>query len=424
VGPPSGARGRVRTSRLADRYRGFVFDLDGVIFRGGDTIAAAPRVVDELRARGVPHLFATNNSSRTPEDISSALREMGVEAAPSAVLTSAQATADFLALVAPADATAYVIGRRGLREALADSGIRVVDGDPDRTDLVVVGWDREVDYARLRRASLLVQRGARLIASNADAAYPAPDGLWPGAGAILAAVVTTTGATPEVVGKPASPMFESARRRLGVDAPLVIGDRLDTDVAGAEAVGWDSLLVLSGVSTRADLLRCPVPPVHLAGDVGGLLEDRPEGRFRAAGQGDVEGIVALLQAAGLRADHPADRLDTTAVFAGPVGEGPPSGTDRVLATAAVERIATGTGTLRSVAVDPAARGAGLGALAVAHAVRAAPDVAELFLFTEDASGFFADLGFRPIERAGLPDEVATGEQAITCADATVMRWSR
>ncbi len=289
---------------------------------------------------------------------------------------------------------------------------------------MVVGWDRDVDYAKLRRASLLVQRGARLIASNADAAYPAPEGLWPGAGAILAAVVTTTGATPEVVGKPASPMFESARRRLGVDGPLVIGDRLDTDVAGAEAVGWDSLLVLSGVSTRADLLRSPTSPAHVAGDVGGLLEDRPEGRFRAAEQGDVEGIVALLQAAGLQADHPEDRLDTTAVFAGPVGAGSPSETHRVLATAAVERIGTGRGTLRSVAVDPVARRAGLGALAVAHAVRAAPDVAELFLFTEGAAGFFADLGFLPVERAALPEEVATGEQATTCVDATAMRWSR
>jgi glycerol-1-phosphatase len=419
---PSDPGGPVRTSRLVDRYPGFVFDLDGVIFRGNETVAAAPGVIEELRAGGVPHLFVTNNSSRTPEDIASALRAMGVEAAPSAILTSAQATADLLARSAPADATAYVIGRRGLLEALASSGIRVVDGDPERTELVVVGWDREVDYAKLRRASLLVQRGARLVASNADAAYPAPDGLWPGAGAILAAVVTTTGATPEVVGKPASPMFDTARRRLDVDAALVVGDRLDTDVAGAAGVGWDSLLVLSGVSSKADLLRGPDLPTHLSGDVGALLEARPEGRFRAAGERDVEGIAALLQAAGLEPDHPEGRLETTAVFAEPPDGGVEDG--RVLATAAVEHAGPGTGILRSVAVTPEARGAGLGALAVAHAVHRGGDLTALFLFTENATGFFAELGFRRVERTSLPQQVADGAQATTCVDATAMRWSR
>jgi N-acetylglutamate synthase-like GNAT family acetyltransferase len=212
-------------------------------------------------------------------------------------------------------------------------------------------------------------------------------------------------------------MFESARRRLGIDAPLVVGDRLDTDVAGAAAVGWDSLLVLSGVSTRADLLRGSVLPTHLASDVGGLLEARPEGRFRAAVDEHAAGVADLLRVAGLQPDRPEGRLDTTAVFEGP-------GPGRILATAAVDRAGTGIGLLRSVAVAPEARGAGLGALAVAHAVHAVPDVTQLFLFTEDAAGFFGELGFRHVDRTALPDVVAAGEQATTCAEAAAMRWSR
>ena len=109
---------------------------------------------------------------------------------------------------------------------------------------MVVGWDRRADYDKLRRAALLVQRGAQLIATNPDASYPAPDGLWPGAGALLATVTATTGATPEVVGKPNAPLFELARERAGGGRAISIGDRLDTDVAGAARLGWDSLLVL------------------------------------------------------------------------------------------------------------------------------------------------------------------------------------
>src|SRR5437762_2505534 len=136
--------------------------------------------------------------------------------------------------------TAFVIGERGIREALEHAGVRILDGEAARADLVVVGWDRSVDYDKLRNASLLVERGARLVATNADASYPAPDGLWPGAGAILAAITTTTGATPTVVGKPERGMFDAAAARCGATHPLVVGDRLDTDVRGAAGAGMDS----------------------------------------------------------------------------------------------------------------------------------------------------------------------------------------
>ncbi|MEA2521392.1 MAG: hypothetical protein QOI81_1038, partial [Actinomycetota bacterium] len=151
--------------------------------------------------------------------------------------------------------------------------LRVVGAAEPEADVVVVGFDRGVDYARLRRACLLVERGAALVATNADASFPAADGLWPGAGALLAVVETTTGRTAEVIGKPASPLLEAARARGGGGTPLVVGDRLDTDIAGADGLGWDSLLVLTGVASRRDLGPEGPQPTFVAEDLGALFGD-------------------------------------------------------------------------------------------------------------------------------------------------------
>src|SRR5438128_3921435 len=198
--------------------------------------------------------------------------------------------------------TAFVIGERGIREALEHVGIRILDGEAGQADLVVVGWDRSVDYPKLRTAALLVQRGARLVATNADASYPAPDGLWPGAGAILAAVATTTGARATVVGKPARPLFEAAAEATGTTRPLVIGDRLDTDVAGASAMGWDSLLVLSGAAKLSDLPAAEALPTYVGPDLSFLSHSPPPGRFRPAHHHETAPVSALLDSAGLSTD--------------------------------------------------------------------------------------------------------------------------
>jgi HAD superfamily hydrolase (TIGR01450 family) len=149
-----------------------------------------------------------------------------------------------------------------------------VDGEPDRVDHVVVGVDVEATYATLRTASVLVQRGAHLVATNPDRSFPAPGALWPGAGALLAVITETTGASAEVVGKPFAPLYEAARARVGATAPLVIGDRLDTDIAGAERLGWDSLLVLTGVTGREELAASDVHPTYVAEDLRTLLEEQ------------------------------------------------------------------------------------------------------------------------------------------------------
>ena len=256
---------------LAERYDCILFDLDGVLYRGEDAVPSAPPTLAELRRRGVRPVFLTNNSSRTPRQVADKLRAIGIEADPGEVVTSALATAELLA--ERGGGRAFVIGQDGVREALTEAGIAILDGEPEEADLVVVGYDGGATYGSLKRASLLVQRGARLVATNADGSYPAADGLWPGAGALLAVITTTTGAEPEIVGKPFAPLFEAGRRRGGGGRPLVVGDRLDTDIEGAARLGWDSMLVLTGVSGREDVERLGIHPTVVAADVAALLED-------------------------------------------------------------------------------------------------------------------------------------------------------
>lgn len=256
--------------RLADGYDPLLFDLDGVLFRGPEVVPGGPETLAALRAEGHRLAFVTNNSARTPQAVAEMLRGFGYDADPGEVVTSALATAGLLA--SRGCATAFVIGEEGIRRALAEAGIEILDGDPERVDCVVVGWDREVTYGKLRRACLLVQRGAKLVATNDDRAFPAPDGLWPGAGALLAVVTTTTGVEPEVVGKPHPHLYRAAVRRVGDGRPLVIGDRLETDIAGANALGWDSVLVLSGVTDPARAAASDIRPTYVAPDVRALLE--------------------------------------------------------------------------------------------------------------------------------------------------------
>ena len=260
---------------LAARYDVLLFDLDGVLYRGDEPVPNATQTMAALRARGVRVAFVTNNSSRTPEQVAAKLTRLGIPAVASEVVTSAIATADLLA--ARGGGTAFVVGQEGIRRALADAGIRVLDDEPEWVDHVVIGVDVDATYATLRTAGVLVQRGAHLVATNPDRSFPAPDALWPGAGALLAVVTTTTGAEAEIVGKPFAPLFESARTRVGGTRPLVIGDRLDTDIAGAQALGWDSLLVLTGVSSREDVATSAWRPTYVAEDLGGLLAEGDRG---------------------------------------------------------------------------------------------------------------------------------------------------
>jgi len=367
---------------LAEGFDSFLIDLDGVLYRGDAPIPGVGEAIERLRAAGKGLAFVTNNSSRTPEEVTDKLTSLGVAASSDEVVTSALATASLLAK--SGGGSAFVIGETGVRKALLDAGIDVVEGEPTAVDFVVVGWDRRVDYAKLRTASLLVQRGARLVATNSDASYPAPDGLWPGAGAILAAVTATTGTPAEVIGKPHAPLFHEARERAGGGRALSVGDRLDTDVAGAAKLGWDSLLVFTGVTRPSGLLRVSALPTFVGKDVGALWANAEQ--IRSASPGDVAAIEDLLRNAGLTEAGAADRLGDT--FVGEM-EGNLTG------TVSIER-AGGLGHLRALAVRDDRRGRGLGALLTAHGTRSAREsgIRELYAVTETAEGFFAGLGFQ------------------------------
>ncbi len=253
-------------------YDVVLLDLDGTLYRGDAAIPEAPAAVARIRARGIRPVFVTNNSSRTQSAVAAHLSNIGIPAVPDEVETSAIVTAERLVL--QGSRTAFVIGEEGLLEALRNAGVAVAGSETPQVDAVVVGFDRGLDYQKLRQACLLVQRGAVLIATNADVSFPAADGLWPGAGALLAAVEATTGRTAEVMGKPAAPLLQAALERGGGGTALVVGDRLDTDIAGAAGLGWDSLLVLTGVTSEADLGVDGPQPTFVAQDLRYLFRER------------------------------------------------------------------------------------------------------------------------------------------------------
>ncbi len=255
---------------IVEGYDAILFDLDGVLYRGAQPIPGAAETIERLRRLDKRIAFVTNNAARTPGAVVSHLASVGIAAAIEEVQTSALATAELLARRGVA--TAFVVGEEGLRTALTDAGIRVRDGEPDRVEAVVVGWDRTVDYAKLRTASILLQHGAAFVASNLDASFPAADGTaWPGAGALVAAIETTTGIRAEVVGKPHAPVLEAALARAGGGRPLLVGDRLDTDIAGARGLSWDSVLVLTGISTRDDVISSGIEPTYILDTVADLV---------------------------------------------------------------------------------------------------------------------------------------------------------
>lgn len=244
----------------------WLVDLDGVVWLADRPIPGSADAIATLRARGEAVWFLTNNSSLTESDYVAKLHRVGVAAGAGELLTSAQAAA---ALV-PRGSTALVCGGPGVDEALQARGVRTRrDGD---ADVVVVGWHRDFDFDRLATAARAVRRGARLLATNDDATYPAPDGPLPGCGAILAAVQVASGVTAEVAGKPNEPMAALVRARLGntLARSTLVGDRTNTDGAMARRLGIRFALVLSGITAPEDLPVTPEPDV-VARDLGALV---------------------------------------------------------------------------------------------------------------------------------------------------------
>jgi 4-nitrophenyl phosphatase len=243
-------------------FDGLVCDMDGVLYRGDAPIEGSAAAVDEMRRRGVRLVFCTNNSRSTVDQYVDKLARMGIQASPQEIVTSAVVTAEVLAKRRLNGARAIVVGGDGIRTELASIGIEIDDGpEPAAADLVVVGWDPGFDYEAMRKAAAAVMSGAEFIATNDDSAFPAPDGLWPGAGAILASIERASGQRAEVMGKPHDPMMETVTARLdGAREVAMVGDRPETDLAGGASRGWATVLVLSGVTGRDEAARVTPSP--------------------------------------------------------------------------------------------------------------------------------------------------------------------
>lgn len=260
---------------LLEKYRGFIIDLDGVVYLLHQTIEGSPEVINRLQREGVPFVFLTNNSVATPEMYVERLLQHGIDVSPEAFVTSPQAVGRYLDEkgVGPGS-TAFVIGERGLVRELEDRGVRLLDtGEGVGADYVFVGWDRDFCFEKLKTAVVAVRRGAGFVATNADATYPTPEGLWPGSGSILAAVRTGAAREPVVAGKPNPLIVELALQRLGLEAGevLLVGDRLDTDILAGANAGVDTLLVLTGVSQAREAEEAGIIPTYVRRSLSDLL---------------------------------------------------------------------------------------------------------------------------------------------------------
>jgi len=256
---------------LLDRYDTLLFDLDGTVYRGTHAVDGAPEAVDAARAAGATIRFVTNNASRGPDEVAGHLTELGISAAPAEVSTSAQAAAHVLA--EKVSGKVLVVGAESLVHEVELVGLTPVRLADDDVTAVVQGLDKDTSWRDLAEACIAINAGAIWVACNVDSSLPTERGLLPGNGSLVAAVRTATGREPIVAGKPATPLMDEALRTANAERALAIGDRLDTDIAGAIAAGLDSLLVFTGVATPAELLASDIRPTYLAPDVRAVTED-------------------------------------------------------------------------------------------------------------------------------------------------------
>jgi glycerol-1-phosphatase len=257
---------------LADVHDVLLLDLDGVVYLADRAISGVPEALAAARKAGAGVVFLTNNASRTPQAVADQLNELGIVASPEQVMTSAVAAADLLAARLPKGSAVLVVGADALREAVTNAGLRPVARAQDGPVAVVQGFGPDVGWRVLAEATVAVRAGATWVATNTDITLPSPRGLLPGNGSLVGVVAAATGVDPEVVGKPEPALFDAALAAVPGGRPLMVGDRLDTDIAGAAAAGMESLLVLSGVSRPIDAVTAPAGcrPTYLGRDLGAI----------------------------------------------------------------------------------------------------------------------------------------------------------
>lgn len=324
---------------LVSHYDVALLDLDGVVYVGADAVEGVAEIIAKAADAGMRFGYVTNNAARTPREVGEHLRRLRVPASDDQVITSSQAASRVLADRVPPGSPVLITGTHALAAEVEAVGLRAVWSAEDGPAAVVQGYSPEMSWAMLAEACVAVRAGALWVATNTDATLPSPRGALPGNGSFVQVVAQTTGATPVVAGKPEPAMHNECVLRTGAKNPLVVGDRLDTDIEGAGRVGVPSLLVLSGLAQPMDLLeaREGQRPTYLAPDLGGILNrhpavDRDEqgaccGDWRVIDEGGTLHLTTKLTGAADR-DHPdvevvsdrdCDALRALAVLAWEVG---------------------------------------------------------------------------------------------------------
>jgi glycerol-1-phosphatase len=255
----------LRGMALADDFDGFLVDLDGVVWVGGEPVPGSAETLRALIEGGKGIVFVTNNPGRPASVYAERLRDAGVPAEAERVVTAGEATAQLAAERSGAGTTAFVVGAPAFHETAAAAGLELLEGEAAReAGVVLVSGHREFDYGELLTATLALQRGATLFATSRDPTLPMPSGAWPGTGAILAAVETASGARAEIGGKPERHLFDAARGRIAAaERVAMVGDRVSSDILGGQRAGLATILVLSGATSRKEAESAEPPPDHV-----------------------------------------------------------------------------------------------------------------------------------------------------------------
>ena len=279
---------------LIDSFDSLLLDLDGVVYRGKKAIAGAVESITKAQRLGKSVGYITNNASRTPSQIAMQLREFGISIEDHQIIGSARAAAKLLAGKIPSGSKVLVVGGEGLRTEVEALGFSLVASSEELPSAVIQGFSPEVGWKDLAEAAFAIQNGAIWIATNQDWTLPLEKGIAPGNGTLVGAVHTAVGILPEFAGKPFRPIFDSALSELGFQKPLVIGDRLDTDIKGAVAAGLQSAAVLTGIAGNRELLgaKSDERPNYILTDLSELFSDYPKPKRTKSsvsfGQSEVE----------------------------------------------------------------------------------------------------------------------------------------
>ena len=281
---------------LASNYDSLLLDLDGVVYQGSEAVVNAVESISRAADSGIQIGYLTNNSARRPETIAEQLVDLGISATPDQIVGSASAGVMLLANKITAGSKVLVVGGDGLRHAVTEYGFEAVDHASQLPAAVIQGFSPDVSWRELAQASFAIQGGAIWIATNQDWTIPVEQGIAPGNGTLVGAVHTAVGILPEIAGKPFRPIFDQALRQLDIRQPLMVGDRLDTDIRGANTASFDSAVVMTGIVTRKELLAAGPEdrPKFILQDLTGLFERYQAPRSTKRGMKCGDSVVELL----------------------------------------------------------------------------------------------------------------------------------